>query len=105
MKEGIEVRLKKTALLLAFLTALFAVRLAHADSGNMDIDRYCRSKYGPASHAVLTAASNPYGWKCFMAAGDQYVDMQDVCLVQYGPRYGPVLSDQRSARSWKCDTH
>lgn len=67
----------------------------------MELDDYCRSKYGSNSRVGLVQ-NDAKGWVCVAKDGNHSIDMSDVCRSQWGPQSKAILDDVNNFRSWHC---
>jgi len=101
-------------MVLAIATALFVSPFApsaHAatDLGGIDVNEYCRIKYGGEAILVSWFSYDAYSWRCQAwtwsvppSLNLYNVSMTEACEMRYGAGAWASTSDPSNPFSWRC---
>jgi hypothetical protein len=73
------------------------------DRADLDLNAYCRYKYGSGVIAVASNRQDAYSWGCYR--GNRYlggIDMAEACRIQHPDLITVNMGDRWNAYSWFC---
>ena len=65
----------------------------------IDLDRWCKARYGSYAYAVVKQP-NAYGWVCIANDREFPIDVADAARMEYGPNVGVAFRSWNDPYSW-----
>ena len=77
------------------------IKPMNGGGGGVDVNGWCKNRYGGGAYAVVLDAGNPYSWRCNVNGSYYGVDMNSACVYTYGSPSSAYLL-YWSAWGWVC---